>query len=113
MALFGWLSFRDAANAASPESITTAGEYGFRAPSLRSGPGMTADEKDLRRTTSIPDQVGAEMLAGIHAQALPRHRDCVLDQEQRGPRHVDRPDAAPERKLGVGLAHPRFILLVG
>ncbi len=27
---------------ASPESISTAGGYGFRAPSLRSGPGMTA-----------------------------------------------------------------------
>jgi hypothetical protein len=27
--------------AASPESITMAGDYGFRAPSLRSGPGMT------------------------------------------------------------------------
>src|SRR3977135_751826 len=63
-------------------------------------------------TPSIPDEVGAEMLAGVHAQALPRHRNCVLDQEQRGTRHVDRPDAAPELKLGVGLAHPRFILLV-
>src|SRR6476469_9076762 len=28
--------------AAGPESITTAGDYRFRAPSLRSGPGMTA-----------------------------------------------------------------------
>src|SRR4051794_30664390 len=28
--------------AASPGSITTAADYGFRAPSLRSGPGMTA-----------------------------------------------------------------------
>jgi hypothetical protein len=37
------------------------------APSAR--PGMTADEKDLRRTTSIPDQIGAEMLAGIHDSA--------------------------------------------
>jgi hypothetical protein len=26
---------------ASPESIATNHEYGFRAPSLRSGPGMT------------------------------------------------------------------------
>ena len=32
------------AEGASPESITTAGEYGFRAPSLRSGPGMTPAE---------------------------------------------------------------------
>jgi hypothetical protein len=30
--------------AASPESITTDSEYGFRAPSLRSGPGMTVLE---------------------------------------------------------------------
>ena len=29
--------------AASPESIVPGGGYGFRAPSLRSGPGMTAD----------------------------------------------------------------------
>src|SRR5712692_11219206 len=29
--------------AASPESITTIGDYGFRAPSLRSGPGMTGE----------------------------------------------------------------------
>src|SRR5262245_18729568 len=29
--------------ATSPESITTVCEYGFRAPSLRSGPGMTAE----------------------------------------------------------------------
>src|SRR5260370_19362875 len=29
--------------AASPESITTAGDHGFRAPSLRSGPGMTSE----------------------------------------------------------------------
>src|SRR5215471_16635731 len=28
-------------DAASPESITTDRDYGFRAPSLRSGPGMT------------------------------------------------------------------------
>src|SRR5207253_943011 len=28
---------------ASPESIITGGGYGFRAPSLRSRPGMTAD----------------------------------------------------------------------
>jgi len=28
---------------ASPESITTICGYGFRAPSLRSGPGMTAE----------------------------------------------------------------------
>ncbi len=37
-----WPSFRGAALAASPESITTVAGYGFRAPSLRSGPGMTA-----------------------------------------------------------------------
>src|SRR5260370_32629952 len=30
------------AEGASPESITTGGDYGFRAPSLPSGPGMTA-----------------------------------------------------------------------
>jgi hypothetical protein len=29
--------------AASPESIITSGGYGFRAPSLRSGPGMTVE----------------------------------------------------------------------
>src|SRR5438132_13416412 len=29
--------------AASPESIITDSGYGFRAPSLRSGPGMTAE----------------------------------------------------------------------
>jgi hypothetical protein len=29
------------AEGASPQSITATGEYGFRAPSLRSGPGMT------------------------------------------------------------------------
>src|SRR5260370_27295149 len=31
------------AEGASPESITTGGDYGFRAPSLRSRPGMTAE----------------------------------------------------------------------
>src|SRR4051794_23567780 len=36
------LSLRGAPIGASPESIFTGGDYGFRAPSLRSGPGMTA-----------------------------------------------------------------------
>ena len=31
------------AEGASPESIITGGGYGFRAPSLRSGPGMTSE----------------------------------------------------------------------
>src|SRR3954452_8037259 len=31
------------AEGASPESITAAHDYGFRAPSLRSGPGMTLE----------------------------------------------------------------------
>jgi hypothetical protein len=34
--------------AASPESITTAGDHGFRAPSLRSGPGMTSELSNAR-----------------------------------------------------------------
>jgi hypothetical protein len=37
------------AEGASPESITTDGDYGFRAPSLRSGPGMTP--RDGRKST--------------------------------------------------------------
>ena len=33
--------------AASPESITTSWDYGFRVPSLRSGPGMTSERKEV------------------------------------------------------------------
>src|ERR1700674_3681352 len=39
-------SFRGAAKAASPEPITPVCDDGFRAPSLRSGPGMTAEGRD-------------------------------------------------------------------
>src|SRR4051812_49419131 len=78
------------------------------APSAR--PGMTATKDRSGRTTSIPDQMATEMLAGIHANALPGHCDRVLDQEQRGACHVDRPDAALEGKLGVGLMHARLVL---
>src|SRR5262245_23203870 len=38
--------------AANPESITTASDYGFRAPSLRSGPGMTPQFGTNRRRQS-------------------------------------------------------------
>src|SRR5262249_26978888 len=37
------LSFRRAPKGASPESIFTGSGYGFRAPSLGSGPGMTME----------------------------------------------------------------------
>jgi hypothetical protein len=40
------LSFRGAPKGASPESIIPSGGYGFRAPSLRSGPGMKAETLD-------------------------------------------------------------------
>ena len=41
------------AEGASPESILTRGRYGFRAPSLRSGPGITAEDwRNLIETRS-------------------------------------------------------------
>ena len=43
MALIPSVVIPGRAEGASPESIISGGGYGFRAPSLRSGPGMTTE----------------------------------------------------------------------
>jgi hypothetical protein len=55
------LSFRGAPKGASPESIITGRNYGFRAPSLRSGPGMTSSTVRVIVKSGAP--VGAPLAA--------------------------------------------------
>src|SRR5215472_10748964 len=57
-------------DAASPESITTDRGYGFRAPSLRSGPGMTDTSVD---STPTKPGVGHSVLAALCAASTAPH----------------------------------------
>src|SRR4249920_841295 len=123
MASFGWLSFR----CAPPSIAAPLGRVGKIAGDIaawgtaraRSCPREAAGLRAVPtlRTSppapSIANEVGAEMPAGIHANTLPGHGHRMLDQEQRGACHVDRPDAALEWKLGVGLMHARLVLRFG
>ena len=62
-------SFR---GASSPESITPGGDYGFRAPSLRSGPGMTT----LRLAPS--NEAQRAIVDGSHSASHGRSRATSL-----------------------------------
>src|SRR6202021_798962 len=70
-------SFRGAAKAASPEPMTLACDYGFRAPSPRSGPGTTAEGQryasEFRQWKPSP----------------PGDREAIVDQLIEGLLYVD------------------------
>ena len=57
------------AKRASPESIIRSGGYGFRAPSLRSGPGMTA-ERDARNGAPYHRRHSGARLQGASPESI-------------------------------------------